>query len=113
MKPGSEPTRRAPESLLGIWGSIFFLKCVWHCWTPVGSKGTCSSLLGSWQSPAGCRWELCGAKGGWEVVQLSGQLQPTLLACFVPEVVMCLGCHLLVKSGFCLTYFFVLHFGLP
>lgn len=45
-----------------------------------------------------------------EMVQLSGQLQPTLLACLVPEVVMCLGCHLLMKFGFCLRFFFFLSF---
>lgn len=101
------------RKLVGHMGIIFLLKCVWHCWAPVGMKEACSSLLCSWQCHVGYWWKSCAAKEGKEMVQLTGQLQPAFLACFVPEIVMCLGCHLLVKFGFCLMFFFLFHFGLP
>lgn len=118
MKLGSKPTHRALKSLLDIWGSfiLFFiyffnLKCVWHCWAPVGRKETCLSLLCSWQCRVGCWWELCASRGK-EMVPLTRQLQPTLLCargCDVPWVSPP-GEVWILLNGF---GFFLFHFGLP
>lgn len=110
MKPGSEPTRRAPESW--TYGDHFFPEMCLALLGTCRKEGGLFILILLLAVPCGALMEILCCKRK-EMIQLAGQLQPTLLACLVPEVVMCLGCHLLVKFGFCLRVFVFFHFFLP